>query len=200
MKMSSGSGKSLVYQLAAVAAAGKVAIVVSPILALIKDQIDSLTEKGILSASLNSKMDKNEKLKVKNDLKFKKPNLQLLYITPEQCQTEEFTKLLKLMMDQGTVSYFVVDEAHCVTSWGHNFRPDYLKLGSLRVITKAIPWIALTATASREQQIEIATILNLRPGYKCFRTPCLRENLYYDVEFKSSMIVSTVLYQTKQKH
>ena len=185
------------YQLAAVAATGKVAIVVSPILALIKDQIDSLTEKGILAASLNSKMDKKEILKVRTDLKLKKPKLQLLYLTPEQCQTQEFTKLLSLMMDQGTVSYMVVDEVHCATSWGHDFRPDYLRLGSLRDITKHIPWIALTATASRLQQIEIATILKLRTGYRCFRMSSLRENLFYDVEFKSSKNVSTVLFQTK---
>ena len=196
--MPTGSGKSIIYQLAAVSSVGKVAIVVCPILALIKDQCDSLAAKGINAASLNSKMTRTERVKVEKDLRLKFPVTQLLYITPEQCQTTAFKELLQSMMANSSVSYLVVDEAHCVAEWGRDFRPDYLKLGDLSDITRNTPWVALTATATKEMATEIASILRLQASFKSFRLSSLRNNLNYDVEFKNSKNVSILLHQTKQ--
>ena len=125
-----------------------------------------------------------------DDLKLKAPATRLLYVTPEQCATNTFRGLLEGLVKFNKLGYFVVDEAHCVSQWGHDFRPDYLKLGQLRALTGSRPWVALTATANNQVVEDVITSLQLRKGYKTFKLPCFRSNLYYDVVFKETISVS----------
>lgn len=183
--MPTGSGKSLCFQLPGVFYDTKVTIVFSPLLALIKDQLDHLMKLKIKCASINSKMTTKERETVINDLKSIKPDIRFLYVTPEQAATSTFKLLLKSLVNHKKISMIVVDEAHCVSEWGHDFRPDYLKLGQLRDEYPLLPWIALTATASKEVVGDIIKNLKLRKPIAMYRNPCFRQNLYYDVVFKA---------------
>lgn len=183
--MPTGSGKSLCFQLPAMLQNNKVAIVFSPLLALIKDQIDHLTKLKISAESINSKMTVKDRERVLNDLRSMKPNTRFLYITPEQAATGTFKTLLEHLVKYKKVSYIVVDEAHCVSEWGHDFRPDYLKLGVLREQYKSIPWVALTATASTEVAKDILENLKLLQPVAKYKTPSFRKNLFYDIVYQN---------------
>ncbi|KAL1131366.1 hypothetical protein AAG570_010983 [Ranatra chinensis] len=185
--MPTGSGKSLCYQLPAVLQKNKVAIVFSPLLALMKDQIDHLRKLKICAETINSKMSNGDRQRVINDLKCIKPNTKLLYITPEQAATHTFQSILNDLHKHKKVSYIIVDEAHCVSQWGHDFRPDYLKLGFLRAAYRDIPWIALTATASATVVDDIYKQLKLTEPVASFKTPCFRKNLFYDVIYEDTL-------------
>lgn len=187
VSMPTGSGKSLCFQLPAVLHKDKVALVFSPLLALMKDQIDHLSRLRIVANSINSKMSGTERKAVIQDLRSMRPDTRLLYITPEQASTENFQFLLQELHKQNKVSYIIVDEAHCVSQWGHDFRPDYLKLGRLRQSYPDIPWIALTATASKHVAKDIMKQLSLRQPVQTFKTPCFRRNLFYDVVFQDNL-------------
>lgn len=186
VSMPTGSGKSLCYQLPGVMQENKITIVFSPLLALIKDQMDHLTKLKICAESLNSKMTLKDRQRVVGDLKSMKPATRFLYITPEQAATDFFGGLMETLVKYQKIAYVAVDEAHCVSQWGHDFRRDYLKLGALRQKYPKIPWIALTATASREVVKDIIKHLNLKDPSQ-FRAPCFRKNLFYDVVFKNSI-------------
>lgn len=183
--MPTGSGKSLCFQLPAMLQNNKVAIVFSPLLALIKDQIDHLTKLKIPAESINSKMTSKDRERVINDLRSMKPNTRFLYITPEQAATGTFKNLIEHLVKYKKVSYVVVDEAHCVSEWGHDFRPDYLKLGNLRESYKSIPWVALTATASADVAKDILSNLKLLQPVAQYKTPSFRKNLFYDVVYQN---------------
>ena len=116
-----------------------------------------------------------------HDLKCKKPTIQFLYVTPERAATSHFNDLTTNLVKRGLVSYLVVDEAHCVSQWGHDFRPDYLKLGLYRSLLGNIPCIALTATATDHVVADIKSSLKLRDNFLSFKASCFRKNLFYEV-------------------
>jgi ATP-dependent DNA helicase RecQ len=151
-----GSGKSLCYQLPALMLDG-LTLVVSPLIALMKDQLDDLKRRGVSAARLDSSLGADEYRTVTASLR--KGELKLLYAAPERFNNERFRRIL----DQVKVSLFAVDEAHCVSEWGHNFRPDYLKLAKWARVCGAERTLALTATATPKVIDDICKTFDIAP-------------------------------------
>jgi ATP-dependent DNA helicase RecQ len=164
-----GGGKSLCYQLPALLLPG-LTLVVSPLIALMKDQIDALSRRGIRAARLDSSLDVDEAREVTESLR--RNELKLLYVAPERFNNERFTALLRELR----LSLFAVDEAHCVSEWGHNFRPDYLKLAQAARDLGAERVLALTATATPAVVKDICTGFGI-PDTGAIVTGFYRENL-----------------------
>jgi ATP-dependent DNA helicase RecQ len=171
--MPTGGGKSLCYQIPALLRDGT-GIVVSPLIALMQDQVDALRALGVRAGFLNSSQAPGERRVVEAD--FAAGRLDLLYLAPERLRTESTLRLL----DRGTISLFAIDEAHCVAQWGHDFRPDYLALSTLHQRWPAVPRIALTATATQATRTEIAERLNLT-GARQFVSSFDRPNIQYRI-------------------
>jgi ATP-dependent DNA helicase RecQ len=152
--MPTGSGKSLCYQIPALLRPGT-GVVISPLIALMQDQVDAMVHLGVRAGFLNSTQDPGQRREV--EAAFIGGDLDLLYLAPERLRTEQTLRLL----DRGAVSLFAIDEAHCVSQWGHDFRPDYLALSGLHERWPTVPRIALTATATQATRTEIADRLNL---------------------------------------
>ncbi len=152
--MPTGGGKSLCYQIPALVRPG-VGVVVSPLIALMQDQVDALRALGVRAGFLNSTQDLDERRMV--EAEFLAGELDVLYLAPERLRLESTMSLL----DRGKVSVFAIDEAHCVAQWGHDFRPDYLALSALHERWPDVPRIALTATATDATRREIAARLQL---------------------------------------
>lgn len=173
-----GGGKSACFQVPSLALNG-LALVVSPLIALMKDQVDGLRLSGIPAACINSTMTIDEKRQVTDQLRA--GELKLLYISPEKLAQERSLDFLKTL----DIRFIAVDEAHCISQWGHDFRPDYRQLGNLRNLFPDISFHAYTATATREVQKDIAIQLNLRePRFLIGSFD--RPNLTYRVLRKSS--------------
>ncbi len=171
--MPTGGGKSLCYQVPALVREGT-GVVVSPLIALMQDQVDALSALGVRAGFLNSTQQSHERRKVEDA--YLAGELDLLYLAPERLRVRETIELL----DRGTVALFAIDEAHCVSQWGHDFRPDYLQLSMLHERWPEVPRIALTATATDQTHAEIAQRLQLGDA-KHFVASFDRPNIQYRI-------------------
>lgn len=171
--MPTGGGKSLCYQIPSLLRPG-VGVVVSPLIALMRDQVLALREKGVRAAALNSSLDAAEAAEVEQAAR--RGELDLLYVAPERLTTERMLRLLEQM----PVALFAIDEAHCVSQWGHDFRPDYLGLSVLHERFPDVPRLALTATADERTRREIITRLELGGG-RAFVGGFDRPNIRYTI-------------------
>ncbi len=175
--MPTGAGKSLCYQLPAVVQEGT-AIVISPLIALMKNQVDQLNAVGINAHFLNSTLTKSEATKVKNEVL--KGITKLLYVAPESLTKEENIAFLK----SAKLSFVAIDEAHCISEWGHDFRPEYRKIKTIvGQIGSKLPIIALTATATPKVQQDIQKNLQMEEA-DLFKSSFNRTNLFYEVRPK----------------
>ncbi len=186
--MPTGGGKSLIYQLPALILEGT-AIVVSPLIALMKNQVDAIRgineEEGVAHV-LNSSLNKGEVAQVKSDIE--NGITKLLYVAPESLTKEDNIEFLK----QQKISFFAIDEAHCISEWGHDFRPEYRNLRKIINKIGNFPIIGLTATATAKVQEDILKNLGI-PGAMTFKASFNRPNLFYEVRPKTKDVEKDII-------
>jgi ATP-dependent DNA helicase RecQ len=190
--MPTGGGKSLCYQLPALISEGT-AIIVSPLIALMKNQVDAIRNYGSedgIAHFLNSSLSKAEILKVKKDIASGKTKL--LYVAPESLTKEDNVTFLRDIQ----ISFFAIDEAHCISEWGHDFRPEYRRLRAIFEEIGKVPIIALTATATPKVQQDILKNLGMQTA-NVFKSSFNRPNLYYEVRPKVNVAKEIIKYVKK---
>jgi ATP-dependent DNA helicase RecQ len=177
--MPTGGGKSLCYQLPALLLEGT-AVVISPLISLMKDQVDAARENGIAAVFMNSSLDQREMANIER--KLKADQVKLLYIAPERFAMPQFIETLRGI----PLSLFAIDEAHCISEWGHDFRPDYLALSAIPELFPHVPVAAFTATATQKVQQDIIRKIGLRTPHTV-RATFNRPNLFYQVKSKAGV-------------
>ncbi|KAI0021570.1 hypothetical protein F4780DRAFT_284127 [Xylariomycetidae sp. FL0641] len=195
--MPTGGGKSLCYQLPAVVKTGKtkgITVVVSPLLSLMQDQVDHLRKFNIHAASFSGDTNAGQRSLIMENLRerFPENHLQLLYVTPEMInKSQAFSNILDTLYRNNKLARLVIDEAHCVSQWGHDFRPDYKELGVMRKRFPGVPLMALTATATQNVIMDVKHNLGMR---RCeeFSQSFNRPNLYYEVQKKEKNNVGAI--------
>ncbi|HXS38512.1 MAG TPA: RecQ family ATP-dependent DNA helicase, partial [Flavipsychrobacter sp.] len=173
-----GGGKSICYQLPALIKEG-FCLVISPLIALMQDQVARLNTLDIPAATIHAGMHYNEVKRTLNNMihgPFK-----LLYVSPERLQTDLFRDYLPDL----NINLIAVDEAHCISQWGHDFRPDYLKIASIRDVFRDVPVLALTASATNEVREDIIKQLHLHTP-AIFKQSFARENIFYEVRYSEN--------------
>jgi ATP-dependent DNA helicase RecQ len=178
--MPTGSGKSLIFQLAALHLPG-LTLVISPLIALMKDQVDALVRRNIAATCINSALppgEQNQRM-----AKMAAGDYRLVYIAPERLRNTAFLNALRTQ----TISLLAVDEAHCISEWGHDFRPDYLQIGPARAGLDNPLTVALTATATPQVQADIVRLLNLPASTKSIVTGFNRPNLLLNVSYSTDL-------------
>ncbi|MBC6696872.1 DNA helicase RecQ [Hymenobacter puniceus] len=189
--MPTGAGKSLCYQLPALVLPGT-AIVISPLIALMKNQVDQLNAFGVNAQFLNSTLTKAEMNRVKKDVI--SGEVKLLYVAPESLTKEETIEFLQ----KATISFVAIDEAHCISEWGHDFRPEYRRIRGIIDNIGQVPIIALTATATPKVQLDIQKNLQMDDA-SVFKTSFNRTNLYYEVRPKHNTKKQLIQYVKQRK-
>ncbi|TPX37596.1 hypothetical protein SmJEL517_g00657 [Synchytrium microbalum] len=180
--MATGGGKSLTFQLPAMLDTG-VTLVVSPLISLIQNQVNALKAIGVACSALNSSLKESERKAVYSDLSMQKPRVKLLYVTPELMATDGFRATVMKLYKAGNLARLVVDEAHCISQWGHDFRSQYRRLNYFKDTFPTLPVMALTASATDEVQKDIIQQLHLKDPYMV-KSTFNRPNLHYEVRFK----------------
>ncbi|MEM6522528.1 MAG: DNA helicase RecQ [Bacteroidota bacterium] len=189
--MPTGAGKSLCYQLPSLITDG-LAIVISPLIALMKNQVDQMNALGINAQFLNSTLTKSEVNRVKKESL--NGSIKLLYVAPESLTKEENIDFLK----QVNISFVAVDEAHCISEWGHDFRPEYRRIKEIIGRLGNLPIIALTATATLKVQTDIQKNLNMEDAH-IFKSSFNRTNLFYEVRQKKHAKKQLIQYLNEHK-
>jgi ATP-dependent DNA helicase RecQ len=192
--MPTGGGKSLCFQLPALLKQG-VTIVVSPLIALMQDQVQQLADNGIPATFLNSSITTEERRE--RAAAIYNGEIKLLYVAPERLNQEFITNFLVDLHQEVGIASFAIDEAHCVSEWGHDFRPDYRKLSQLREYFPKVPFLGLTATATDRVRQDIIKQLDLRDP-EVHVASFNRPNLYYEVRRKTTTPYRELLAQVKQ--
>jgi ATP-dependent DNA helicase RecQ len=192
--MPTGGGKSLCYQIPALAREG-LAIVVSPLIALMQDQVEALQQLGVEAAYLNSSLSNEENMRITN--RALAGELKILYVAPERLTVSSFLNLLDQVHMHIGLALFAIDEAHCVSQWGHDFRPEYRQLSVLRARYPDVPRIALTATADAPTRAEIISELALENAAK-FVSSFDRPNIRYHVTIKNNARQQLVNFLTRE--
>ena len=184
--MPTGGGKSLCYQLPAILSSG-LTLVISPLVSLMEDQLLAVKKVGIESYSLNASSSREDVNTVHSQLTQQNSSLKLLYVTPEKiAKSKRFMSKLEKAHSNGKLSRIVIDEVHCTSQWGHDFRPDYKILGILKRQFPSVPIIGLTATATFKVLEDVKEMLSLKDCL-VFRASYNRSNLFYELRAKNSV-------------
>src|SRR5687768_16510622 len=189
--MPTGAGKSLCYQLPAMMRPG-LAIVISPLIALMKNQVDQMNAYGVNARFLNSTLSKGEITRLKKECM--NGVVKLLYVAPESLTKEETIEFLRKV----NVSFVAIDEAHCISEWGHDFRPEYRRIKTIIQQFGELPVVALTATATPKVQLDIQKNLQMEDA-DVFMSSFNRKNLYYEVRPKKETKKQLIRFMREHK-